>query len=288
MWVLITILTTIISAVTAEANRHFQCAPIRLNFYRTILAALLTLACSLFFSWPTDFLFYAIGILTGLGSALSAVSMFYLSAKYNGRVGLLSGPLVMFILFFIWLYFDPKEMSAFIDNPLRSFSIIILFSVATGCIIPMCKNTHSTHILKIIVPLALINVLTIVIARLHMEESTDLLGSVSVFSFLIMGTQVLFSAGVLLYKKEPLFQRSDLPSFLWPSIIMGVSGALACYGSWIAIILAPNPAYPSALFMLATPMLMVYHKMTNVPDDANPVAGLILVLTAIVFVVITA
>jgi drug/metabolite transporter (DMT)-like permease len=72
-----------------------------------------------------------------------------------------------------------------------------------------------------------------------------------------------------------------------------MSKALLKYGGWaafgstlgqtcyfIALMLAPNPAYVSMVALLAPVWLLIYHRVAGIKDDASPVAGTVLVLSA--------
>jgi len=281
MWIIISSITTIVSALMAESNRILALSGIRLNFYRTIIASIFTFPIALFYQWPSDLFFYLIAIFLGANSALGAIVLFYLSAKHNGRVGLLSGPPTVFLTFFVWLFLDLEEWQRFIQEPVRSGFIIFFMVIALLSIFTMRRNKDSLRVLAIVIPVSVIQVVGTVLSKIVLDDSSNLFGSVAVFSFIIMISQVFFSGLVLKIRKEHLEIGRIFGSFAKGTIIMAILGTAGCYLSWLAIALAPNPAYAKAFFMLSAPLIMAYHRFKGIADDVNPIAGLILVLSSI-------
>jgi len=72
------------------------------------------------------------------------------------------------------------------------------------------------------------------------------------------------------------------------SILLAIIGLIFFTSLLTSMREAPNPAYTSAILLLSSVWLMAYNRIRNIPDTQNARAGMVMVFSALVLVLITA
>lgn len=292
-WILVSCITVTVSCLMADWNRKHQYEPIALNLWRSIIAALLLSPTYFIYSWPTETSFYIASALIGVGSGIAAITGFHLAARFNGRISTLHGAVAMIFTFILWIILDQNSLNTFINNPLKSsiISLLILTSFVSIFYMRTLKNPKDKK--GYLLPTLLIGIMSsaiTVIGKFTLEPAVnDVLG----VKLLILGLvaficQIILSFSLILYKKlkNKALNINAKKHFKPQLVYLGLLSVIGVVSSWGAIALSPNPAYAKAIMMSTPLLLLMYHKLRNIEDKANPIAGTILAISVILLVLI--
>ncbi|MFT7144495.1 MAG: hypothetical protein ACI9TY_000777 [Alphaproteobacteria bacterium] len=293
MWIIISLVTVIVSCLIADWNRRHKQEIVALNFWRSLVAIISLLPFCLFGTWPSETSFYLISILIGLGSGIAAMTTFHLAAKFNGRISILHSAVAMLFTFAAWIIIDPSSRSLFIETPLKGSAICLLL-ISAGVSLFFMRNKSTANLEKgYLLPTILIGMLSAILTiigklALPSNISSDLNSKVIIMSIIIFSVQALMSFAIIYYKKyqkqsHTLHFKKHLKGRI---IYLGLLGSVGCLTSWAAIALAPNPAYVKAIAMSAPILLLGYHKILKIEDKANPIAGTILAVSVILLILL--
>ncbi|HEX2859899.1 MAG TPA: hypothetical protein VHP58_06870 [Alphaproteobacteria bacterium] len=278
LWLLAALGTSVTTCANAELNRRYQHEGFRLNFWRTLLAALLWLPLALPQQWPTGIGFYAAAVFGGLAMIIGNVIQNHLSARHNGRVAILWMPLKALFVFVLWAAISPPARQHIVDNPLTAIATLSCFAIMIMALNSMRAHDASWKVVKMVLPVAVVYALSDIFAR-SVVPAEQLPNLIQVY--FCVATAVSAGVSLLLF---PLRPKKHLP---WYSPSLLKVGALAAVQStinqtcfFVALIYAPNPAYVSMIILLAPLWLLIYHRVRGIPDNTSPLAGLVMALAA--------
>lgn len=292
-WVLFAIATLTTQIVVANWNRTRKLEPIRLNIWRS-LSAILFFSPALFYaSWDLDLDIYIAFIFIAIVSTVAQISIFYLSAVHNGRVSLLSTNFSMIFTYLVWILLDPVTQSRYFENPTKAFiiSTLILISFVASFFMRQTRRENKKGYLFISMAIGVLITMSTIIGKKMLPQNMDqtLINKLFIMGFIIFLTQFLFSLFIWAMKEKTITQLKRLEPCKYihkHTFILGILGALGCITSWAAVALAPNPAYIKALIMSAPLIFVIYHKIQNVEDKANPVAGSVVAICVILIILL--
>ena len=284
-WVVLSLTIIIAEAFVAEFNRHYKFDGFALNFWRTLVAALVVSMFSMHYQWPSDPNFYWAGLVVGIVAATCMIIRLNLSAQHNGRVSSLFIPLKAFLLFGTWWIFDISSYVELAAEPWKLVGIIATFIVASASMISMRKIESGPYILLMVSIVAVLYAIEEGVVKIMLEDSVGFEGA-------FMLTTLGYWIGVILSGIVMICAKSHR-KYIWdktivkPAIVMGITSACIAVSFFKALALTPNPAYISVIMMQVPVLLMIYHKAVGLKDNASPIAGLFLVLSAITLILIT-
>lgn len=280
IWLFAAVAHSIFAACNAEINRIFQQEPFRLNLMRTAIATLVWLPLALVQPWPTDQLFYVTAVFSGVAIVFGNLVLNDLSMRMSGRVAALHIPLKAILVFAAWpLIDDAAWVHMTQEEPWQVGIGLLFFAIMVAALNAMRRNDASWSALKVLVPVILFYTVADIAARLQLEHEN--FGQLLVvYLFVAMSVSVVFSILLLPFRphpERPLVSRKLFQAAGWAATISMLNHV--CF--FIALTLAPNPAYVSMLGLMAPAWLMMYHRAFRIKDDASPWAGMVLVLGSI-------
>lgn len=285
MWVIAALANSLLSANNAEINRRYQQEGFRLNMWRTLFAALWWAPLAVLQDWPNDPAFYGAAVFGGISIIVGNVITNNLAAQHNGRVAIIHMPLKAIMVFIVWAILDDHARQHILDNPLVTLAVFLCLGTMVLSMDFMRRNDASWHALIQVLPIVVLYSIGDVLTRITMPADV-LSDRIVVYLFIVTAVSAGVS-GLLL----PWRPRPNLP--LYTPKLMRAAGEAAISSTinhivfLIALSHAPNPAYVSMVGLLAPVWLLVYHRLKGVPDNANPWAGTVLVLAAIIMVWVT-
>lgn len=287
MWVLWSIIFLLTLAFMIEVNRHFKASGISINFLRSVIAVLLLLPFIPLMKWPNLLAnpwFYVVGIAEGLFSVYAMTITLNLAAKQQSRTAAMQGPLMTIIMFVVWAIISPASLVVLLQNPLQGAGVVLALVMAIGAIQIVRRNEHGWKLFLTILPIAgafaIINLGFRLVTPAEDVFKAALALTFLQFVALVLGTS-LFNLKRI---KKWDFTRHEYIASFWYGLF-----SIGCFAASInAIILAPNPAYPSIIIMTLPVVLWAWHKVTKQSDGASPSAGFIMVVAAILLVLSTA
>lgn len=286
IWLVLAIASSLISAQNVEANRRAKQEGFRLNLWRMTIAALFWLPLALLQPWPTDWLFYAAAIFGGVALIIGFTIQNDLATKHNGRVAILYLPLKAVLVFLLWACIDANARAHIFARPLVTLGVMGCLGVMVFALAEFRKNDVSWSSFRAVLPVVAVYGMGDLLARLSVTPE-GLQAQLIVFLFIVALTSAVTSLMLWHWRPKP-----GLPLMTKKLARHGMRAAVSsvvnqmCF--FMALVLGPSPAYVSMVALLAPVWLLVYHRVAGIKDDANPLAGTLLVFAAIVLMVLVA
>jgi hypothetical protein len=286
LWLVLAVASSLLSAQNVETNRRAKQEGFRLNFWRMSIAALFWLPLTLLEKWPTDLAFYAAGIFGGMAIILGFTIQNDLANRHNGRVAIIHMPLKAVLVFALWAMFDPIAREHVFHNPLITVGVVAALATMVFALAEFRKNDVSWSSFRAVLPIVVVYAFGDIFARLTITPD-QLHARLVIFLFLVAASSAIGS--LLMWPWRP---KPELPLYT-PKLMkdavraaMGSTANQVCF--FMALVLGPSPAYVSMVALMAPVWLLGYHRWAGIKDDANPLAGTIVVAAAILLMFIVA
>lgn len=285
MWVIFAIILSTIMAACAEANRYFQMDGFRLNFWRVVVMTGLLLPVCLVAPWPEPSLFYVAAVFTGVVVAISPTIRLSLSARKMGRVSTLFMPVEALVGFMLWMLVDPNMRETLLSKPLTLGLVLLSFIIISGALATIRRNDAGWTAFLIVAPLGVLHALSGVLFKFSVVDS-HIVGNILIYILVANMVAIILCTSFLAMQKD-IQQSLCPPGMMRAALFYGVLGVMGQFFFFSATSLAPNPGYVVAIVMLAPAWILLYKKIRKLPDDASPIAGMIMVAGAILLVLVT-
>ena len=283
-WVFYAGLLSFVAVFFAEANRHFKMEGHRLNFWSLVVSLIILIPVSLLIKWPAPSVFYPAAILAGTVMAVSTAVRLTLSANKLGRVSTLYLPVEAIFSFVLWFFMDAIFRNNLLSSPVDLSLIIVAFSLVTLSLAMMRQNDVCWDTFLIVAPLGFLHGLSGVFSKYVVPPEatmeTIMAFIVCLYIFSVVSSACFLGLRGKKGKKGPLLP----PGMMKAAVAFGVVGLMGRIFFLQAIKVAPNPGYVVAIAMLAPVWIMIYHKAFKLKDDANPLAGIVMVMAAMLLV----
>ncbi len=286
IWVLYSLITTISLAGLLEANRRFQMDGFRLNFWRASMVTVAMLPALYFVEWPAPSLFYGVAFAAGIAGMVGTVILNNLAARRSGRVASIYLPLKMLVAFILWLLVDPFTLQTMLNSPLKLFILIVCFSVLILSMLAVRRNDVSWEAFILVAPIGLMYGVIDVFIK-YSFGSYGSLGEFVIYAFIMTATAAVLSAGILAIRPAPKGLRLCPPGMLKAAAVCGVLWLFSVISFLAAVVVSPNPGYVCAIQLLVPVILMGYHKVFGIKDEASPRAALAIVAATVVIVLVS-
>ena len=256
-----------------------------------IMILLATLPILFFIPWPTDPRFYMAVVATGMIVGFADTQTMNVTRTHGGGVVSRIMPFQIFIIFVVWLALRPEQIAEYMNAPLRSLGVI---AALTGCVyfsshMRQCELSGDAF-RKLLIPLVGY-ALVFVLAKYAFEHSSFHSG---VYYYILIQTLavlpiMLISArfakkDFLKVERQILFSKTTLKV----AVFIFIFWFLHMIGKNYANTLTPNPSYVAALVLTSPIWMMLINKATGHPDSGNIKAGVGLMISAIVLVLLKA
>lgn len=242
------------------------------------------------FPLPQNFYYWGLLILQGWLIGFYDSHLFFASARYGAGPTSRVMAVTVLITTIIWWLMTPHEFDKILANK-TVFSLLIFillgFTVSYWLMLKDSITKEITfYMAPVILALAFMSVITKDIA-IHSSSSWS-----GIIYYLTVST---FVSGVynsyLFVKKEKLDMKGyvrqvfSAPTRAAGLYIIGFSAALIM-AKTIALRVAPNPGYVTALLLTSPFFVLIMNKYNRIPDDFSLLAGLFNVLFLIALLVL--
>ena len=251
-----------------------------LNTVRALFSTLLMAPLLPVTEWPILPAYYLVVIVGAAISVVCMVTQYNLAAQKNGRIACMYQPIEIILVFAFWLMIDPIQRQYLSDNPLKALGIGAGFLIFIASMKFVRKNDVGWLAFLAVVPIAVLYALDRIITKLALEEGVSMLAISLNFVFLsnifmfIMSLPLLYNISAV--KLVP--SKAVLNGAAWIALFHTLAWVLVC----IATILTPNPSYVAVIVGLAPVWFYIYYRLRRIPDDANPVAGIFMMLASFI------
>lgn len=299
-WFLYSMICSLCLAIRSDANRKYKLDGFRLNFWRSLFAAILFIPFVFITEWPSmeeNALFYILSLITAVVSMIMVTVKFNLASMHNGRVANLEGPAKAFTAFFIWLLVDPASLNELLSQPFKAIGVLAMMCLATYSVNGMRNNDASWSAFLMIAPLGVLVGVLDGVVKLALPSGTPF-GQIGGYLFIVFAVSAALAFPIIWSRrniKRKIWLLGEFgkgkpilaPNMVRVGFITGVLTVIGVSAIYQAFVLAPNPGYPLAIVMTTPIWLLIFHKVRGIQDDASPMMGTLMVLSGIGLVLIT-
>lgn len=227
---------------------------------------------------PTNPKFYMFVFCNAMFAAVMDARNFESASRFGGGVTLRIQPISLIFVFLIWLVISAEERSAMLSHPYHLAGILGCLSLGAWALSRLRHCTLSKQALIYLLPVLCVAPFVDIFNKLSMD---------SVGSFEAVLTYIWFQSG-LMAVWGILYLKWKQKSFAYAvghidrkQVYAGLAiGAILIGGGMTknsAMMLSPNPAYITAIAMLAPVWATLLYKVLGKKEEANVAMGLLFV-----------
>lgn len=287
LWIYLCIAASFLAALVWGLNGVFRANPVRLGFYRSLYVSLLLSPVLLFVEFPKNNMFYIGFFLIGLFGIVCDIIIFKVVKDYKGsgptRILNLRVPITIVIG---WLVFPESWDIISSQGVISELIVIACLSVTLGALFFMTKNPIATKVLYLMI-VPIVTVVGIDLFSKILLSTDDIsIGATFLSTWLVSFGMLVGSVIVAKYTSTSLYDTKSKEPILKYSFYIMLSWLVLMSCKQLAMLYVPNPGYYSLFVGLSCLWIMLYHKIKKEKDDSSPIAGLLLVISASVLIVL--
>ncbi len=285
IWIYLCIAASFLAALTWGLNGIFRANPVRLAVYRSFYVTLMLSPLLFFVELPEDKMFYIGFFLIGVIGIIVDIIIFKVVKDYKGsgptRVLNLRVPLTIVIGWFIF----PESWSVIASQSLLVELLVILcLAITLGSLFFMTKNPIAAKVLYLMLAPIIIVVCTDLFTKVLLSGEGLSISHTFVSTWIVALGMLVSSLFVAKFTKTKLYDTSE-PIFKYSFYIMlSWLSLMSC--KQLAMFYIENPGYYSLFVGLSCLWIMLYHKIKKEKDESSPIAGLLLLVSASILIVI--
>lgn len=276
-WILLALLASALMAFQVEYNRYFAYDGLTLNFYRGLCGSLLLLPLVFLVPWPAQPALYFVAAVDGIGSVVAQRILFDLAARKQSRVSSLYSPLATLVALVMWFCLSASERARIFAAPEAGLLLLLALGAAAYGLNRLRRNDASLAAFIAVLPVGILYGATDVLARLVIDADALLAGVIvyAFVSFLVMTVTNFFVLG-----PRQVIQARPTAEFWRVAATLATAAVIFQMLFTVALVWAPNPAYPGFLIMMMPALLLAYHHLRGIKDEADWRAALVIVAGA--------
>lgn len=273
-------------------NQHYKIDPSVLSIYRGLGLALVMMPFLLFVPHPTNPIFYLLVIANGMFASVSSRKNMEIVNEYGANIAskFLTIPPVLVAL--LWWIIRPATFATFVnDDPFKAGGALFCLVGMLFTIFALGRNKYTKEALTKSVPIFFCYVAQTFLCFFAMKEASALQG---MFYYVCLQGFVI---GVLNYivhthhlkghVKDQLLKSLFSKKILKAGLMFIFAMILARCASTLAFKLSPNPSYVVLIGNLQIIWIYFLSKFLKVENTVPPAKGVILVIYAITFIILT-
>ncbi len=285
IWWISALVCSLFGAAYYTINQYFKLPGITLVFWRGLIPFLVLTPMIFFVDWPTSPLFYAAACSSGFLCIYADSKNMQGSALFGGGVTTRLKPFTLWLLFALWLAFDPEHRDALFSNLPRfaAISATLVVSVYAASRLKKCEISKNAFLY--FMPALAASVLINFAIKVGMNSSS-FIGGLVVFPWI--DSAIIITGGLLIhgYKSDLNIRRLFRKDVIVAGSMIGGVMIFQIFSKNIAMTYAENPAYVAAIAFLSPFWISLLYKLTGHKETADVQAGLLLVLSAIALVLL--
>jgi len=287
-WVVYALFSSFAYCASLEINSLFKVEGKRLNAWRSLLATLLFIPFIFYMEWPAESRFYLAVLFTAVISVYGMNVQYRLAAEHNSRVAGLVGPTSIITAFVLWFGIDSQQRTFLLENPEKLITVVSAMAIVFASVALLRRNATGWAAFRYILPVGVLYGAYNVLAKLVLETGLSALQITLCFIMLSNLVMAAWYAPYILRDTKIARASREGADELRMVVKAGLLVALFHSASWtmtsLALIDAPNPAYPTIVGSLTPVWYMLYYKLRGMRDDASPVAGATLFLASMMII----
>lgn len=269
MWVIFSLLTSMISAVYDLCNQNSKLKAEVFIIYRGLFVAILATPLALLYFHIFPWQFYAIALFQGICVSYLDYRYFQLCQKFGAENVKGLWPLNVFIIFLFWLLLKPDTLATYLETPLRSLIIITSLLLMVFAMTKSRGSQIGKVFFKELLPILCLSSIIDISNKSITEYSDGCLLAlafqrVAITGWIIGGVNLFFNRKKLTSYRELIEPQNILRGlFIGLMLLRMVFINLAMYYT-------PNPSYVSAIILLTVIWIICINKTKNWLGKATP------------------
>ena len=283
-WAVSSLVCVVFTSITLLMNQHFKIPGHILVFFLRLITVILMTPFMFYIPWPETPIFYIVVISTALFGAFSDIRLFNVSAKYGAGVTARTLPLVIFLSFILWFFFDPELFVEYSKNPINTIGIV---SSLLGCVyfssqLKKCNISRAAFIAML--PVIIGYTINTSLNKFSMQQG-DYTGVVFGYMYLQSVAAIFFIGGYALWREKKL-KTPNLckKKVLLATTTLSILWILGMTFQNYAMIFVPSPSYQIAILQLAPVLIAIFYYFVKHKEEADVKSGFGVVACAILLV----
>ncbi len=287
-WPFFSLVAALFSAAMLLVNQYLKQPGHILVFWMRVVIVLVMTPFMTQVALPTDPVFYGIVLLTVFFGTGADIRSFNVSAQYGGGVVSRVQPLIVWVSFFLWFFFDPEIFWRYLAHPFNTAGIVLAL---LGCVwfasrLNKCRISRDALIQML--PALFGYALTTVLNKYAMNHG-PLTGVVFGYMYIQSVFAVVIIGGYAAWR-----EKGDSVSVFWRTKIMILTAFLAA-AAWIghmifknyAMVFVPNPSYQAAINLTTPVFIALFYLAVRHKEEADVKSGMGVVACAILLALLT-
>lgn len=284
IWMPLALAASGLQAYYSQINRHYQLPGLVLNLYRGIIPFVLLLPFLLWFPPPEAWQFYGLTAVNGLLVSFSDARFFDATARFGSAPVLRLKPLVLILVFLLWLPLDPEHTQKLFHNVPLALGIMTCLVGACISLFMMTRCVLSAATLRYLMPVILASVVIETVNKLTTSYSHGVGGAVS-YAVMLAFFCLLFLLPRLLWAQMSwaVMLQSHYRS---AGMRLGIAMVGFNVVKNIAMAATPNPAFVTAIIFCSGLWSTLWRCWRGQVDQENWKMALFFVLSTVSLVIL--
>lgn len=262
-WWSISLIASFFLAVYIYSNQILKLPANILMLYRGFGVSLVMFPFCIIFYEKFSFTFYVLCAIQGLGVSFIDKRYFKSSKAFGADVTSFMQPLTLFLTFIIWIFIKPYLLTEYLENPLKSFFIVLSLLGVVVSVLLMRKVKVNQKAFIYLLPCVLIGAYLDNNNKLALDSSeVGIVSTLLYYNFIsafFAGLGTLYNFRSNLRNMKKAFDKKVVVKGLF--IIFSLT--MLVFSKAFALILSVNPAYVVAINFLAPLWIVIFNYTWN-------------------------
>lgn len=268
-------------------NQHFKAPAKDLILWRGFGLSLFLIGPALYYGLPTDPTFYGIALVGGILASILDRMIFHAAATYGGGVTSRILPASIWVGFSLWLVISTEYRIELWHDPKASLLILLCLAGSWYGISYMRKDTVNHEAILYMLPgIFILGIIDVLFKMALTNQGIQGLFTLPLIMSLSVGCFQLI-VGLVQGKRH---RASDLfaPQTVKAGLSLCAVMMLFPLTKNIAMLTTPNPAYITAMGLMAPVWVLLWNKICGVVDQVRLIPMLIFLGSIVGLVIVAA
>lgn len=287
MWILLSLVAAISGALCVLLTEHYKQPTVPRLFWLRLMLLICVLPAAPFIDWPTSPIFYA--SVAALAVLVCIMDIFYFKAArdYGAGVTTRIEPLSVLLAFVLWTLITPSVLAGYMAQWHIALGIIACLLSAVWFSLQLRHCEVSRAALQLMLPAVVMIAFVTLLGKVAVDHTTSLIDGLLAFLIFQAALIVPFYGALCLI--FPARFQTLRPN---KSLLLSAGLMMLCTGTHIvtkntAYLMVPNPAYVTVLGLTSPLFVLGVYKAMGRPSQESLWAGLGIVISAFILIVLT-
>ena len=279
LWVIDGLVYGFFTAIYTLFNQHYKLNGYVLGIWRGFGISLAFMPFLYFFPVPESAYYWFLLIFQGLLIGVYDSHLFFASADFGAGPTSRFMAITALVTTFLWWFLTPEQFEHLLGNGTVFISLILVLFGFTVSYWQMVQSPVSQKLVRYILPAVFaLAGMSIATKEIAVHSQSGVWGAITyylVVALFVSGCCYLFF--YFRTQKKHGFKQFVADVFnrrtVWPGIYMVAFSAALITAKTLALRVAPNPGYVTALLLVAPIFVYVLNRTRKIPDDVSVKAG---------------